>query len=111
MGKQLSGKKKVAVVLGTVGLVAAGGTGVAMASGDDDATDHPIEGSALEKAKKAALAETGGGEVTETEVGDEESMYEVEITLDGGSQIDVQLDEDFQVVGSETDDENEDEDE
>ena len=45
---------------------------------------------------------TGGGEVTETEVGDEESYYEVEVTLDSGDQVDVQLDEDFQIVGSKT---------
>ena len=59
---------------------------------------------ALEKASAAALAETGGGEVTDTEVGDEESYYEVEVTLDDGTQIDVQLDEEFNVVSSEADD-------
>ena len=48
---------------------------------------------------------TGGGRVTGTEVGDEESLYEVEVTLDDGSQVDVQLDEQFRVVGSEADDE------
>ena len=42
--------------------------------------------------------------MTETEVGDEESYYEVEVTLDDGSQVDVQLDEDFNVVGDEADD-------
>jgi hypothetical protein len=30
-------------------------------------------------------------------------MYEVEVTMPDGSQIDVQLDENFAVVGSETD--------
>ena len=55
------------------------------------------------KTEDAALEETGGGEVTGTEVGDEESYYEVEVTLDDGSQVDVQLDRDFQVVGSEAD--------
>ena len=44
---------------------------------------------------------TGEGRVTETEVGDEESYYEVEVTLDDGSQVDVQLDRSFNVVGSE----------
>jgi hypothetical protein len=42
--------------------------------------------------------------VTETEVGDEESYYEVEVTLDDGSQVDVQLDENVNVVGSSADD-------
>ena len=55
----------------------------------------------MEQASDAALAHTGGGTVTETEVGDEESLYEVEVTLDDGSQVDVQLDEDFNVVGDE----------
>ena len=38
-----------------------------------------------------------------TEVGDEESLYEVEVTLADGSQTDVQLDQNFVVVGSKTD--------
>lgn len=86
------------VVLG-----AAGGGAALAAGGDDDATDTPITGSALERAEAAALAHTGGGEVTGTEVGDEESLYEVEVTLDDGSQVDVQLDAGFEVVGSERD--------
>jgi uncharacterized membrane protein YkoI len=69
------------------------------------ATDRAITGSALDRARHAALTETGGGRVTETEVGDEESMYEVEVTLDDGSQVDVQLDRSFRVVGSEQDSE------
>jgi hypothetical protein len=46
--------------------------------------------------------------VTETEVGDEESYYEVEVTRPDGSQVDVQLDRDFNVVSSATDSEGED---
>ena len=88
--------------------VAAGGVGVAVAGGGDDA-EAPIQGGALEKASAAALEHTGGGRVTETETGDEESFYEVEVTRDDGSQVDVQLDRGFNVVGGETDDENEDE--
>jgi uncharacterized membrane protein YkoI len=96
--------RKVAVIAAlVVGLGAVGG-GVALAAGgDDDASDTPITGSALEQAKAAALAHTGQGKVTETEVGDEESYYEVEVTLGDGSQLDVQLDKSFNVVGSEGD--------
>ena len=65
--------------------------------------DKAISGQALDRASAAALQETGGGKVTETEVGDEESQYEVEVTLDDGSQVDVQLDRDFQVVGQSAD--------
>ena len=39
--------------------------------------------------------------MTETEVGDEESLYEVEVTLDDGSEVDVQLDDNLDVVGDE----------
>ena len=76
--------------------------GIAAAGGGDD-SEGPITGSELDRASAAALAETGEGRVTETEVGDEDSFYEVEVTLDDGSQVDVQLDRDFQVVGSEAD--------
>ncbi len=86
-----------------------GGTGIAVASGGGDDSEAPISGDALDRARAAALAETGGGRVTETEVGDEESYYEVEVTLDDGTQVDVQLDEDFNVVGRESDGAGEDE--
>ena len=76
--------------------------GVAAAGGGDD-SEAPITGSALDKAKAAALEHTGGGRVSETEVGDEESLYEVEVTKADGSQVDVQLDENFAVVGDKTD--------
>jgi hypothetical protein len=46
-----------------------------------------------------------GGNVTGTEVGDEEGYYEVEVTSDDGSQADVHLDRDFNVLTTLTDDE------
>ena len=108
----LHASRRKAAVIGGVAVVAAlGATGAAVSSGDDDRSDTPITGTDLERASDAALAETGGGKVTGTEVGDEESMYEVEVTLEDGSQVDVQLDENFDVVGSEAESEDEDEDE
>jgi uncharacterized membrane protein YkoI len=97
-------RKRTVITLTTVGALAAGGTAIAATAGDDDATDRRISGSALEKAKAAALVDTPG-RVTETEVGDEESLYEVEVTRPDGSQVDVQIDRDFDVVGSSADDE------
>jgi hypothetical protein len=96
--------RAVIVATAVVGVAAVGG-GVALATagGDDDETQTPISGDELDKASAAALEHTGEGRVTETEKGDEESLYEVEVTLDDGSQVDVQLDEDFQVVGDERD--------
>lgn len=108
--RSLNKKTKIAIAAGAAVVLAGGIAGTAVAgSGDDDATDRPIPAGDLEEASEAALAETGGGKVTETEVDDEESKYEVEVTLDDGTQVDVQLDEDFNVVSSEADDESEDE--
>jgi uncharacterized membrane protein YkoI len=105
--------KKGLIAAAAAAVLGAGGAAIAVGpdeSGDDDATQKSISGSALKKASDAALEHTGGGTVTETEVGDEESYYEVEVTTDGGQQ-DVQLDRDFNVVSSEGDyDEGEDED-
>lgn len=96
--------KKVALAVGGAVLLVAAATGgaVALVAGDDE-DDRPIPAADLEQAEEAALAETGGGTVTGSEVDDEESRYEVEVTLDDGTQVDVQLDADFQVVGTETD--------
>src|SRR5262245_13600130 len=100
--------KKIAAAAASVLAIGAGGAAIASATGagplgDDDGSDTAISGPALDKASAAALAHTGQGQVTETEVGDEESYYEVEVTLDDGSQVDVQLDRSFNVVGSSAD--------
>ncbi len=94
-----------ALAAGAAAAVVLGGAGAAVAAGviDDDGTDTPITGNALQKASDAALERTGGGEVTETEVGDEEGYYEVEVTMDDGTQVDVHLDKDFTVLGTEGD--------
>lgn len=78
--------------------VAGGGLVIGSAAGDDE---RPITGDALTRASEAALAHTGGGQVTDTEIGDEEGYYEVEVTLDNGSQADVHLDRDFNVISAE----------
>ena len=97
-------RKTTLITLAAAAAIVAGGTGagIAAANGGDD-HEAPITGDALDKASAAALEHTGEGRVTETEVGDEESYYEVEVTLDDGSQVDVQLDKSFDVVGSSAD--------
>jgi uncharacterized membrane protein YkoI len=87
----------VALAFGAAAL--AGATG-----GDDDKTEKPITGQALDRATTAALAHTGGGKVTGTEAGDEEGAYEVEVTRADGSQVDVHLDEGFNVLSQAADD-------
>jgi uncharacterized membrane protein YkoI len=94
------------VLIAMAAIAALGGGGVAIAGatgGDDDATDKAISGSALDRASAVALAHTGGGRVTGTEVGDEEGYYEVEVTRADGSQTDVHLDRRFKVIGSAAD--------
>jgi uncharacterized membrane protein YkoI len=84
-------------VLAAIGI----GAGVAVATSD---TDKPISSTSdREKAERAAVAHVGEGRATETEEGDEESYYEVEVRRDDGSQVDVQLDRNFNVVGQEED--------
>lgn len=80
----------------------AGGTGIAVANGAGD-NDAPLEGSTLDEAVAAALEATGGGEVLETEVGDEGSAYGVEIRQEDGSQVEVNLDSSFRVINQEAD--------
>ena len=95
------------IIAAALVIAAAGATAAAAAAGgDDDATERAITGDALERAEAAALADTPG-KVTETEAGDEESYYEVEVTRADGSQVDVQLDRDFRVVSSDGDSEDE----
>lgn len=80
----------------------AGGAALALLdSGATNDSDIPITGGALTDASAAALEHVGRGSVTETEFGDEEHVYEVEITLDDGTQIDVHLDRNLEVVSTE----------
>lgn len=60
----------MAIVGATVPLLT--GSGVAIAAGEDDANETPITGAALVRAEQAALAETGGGRLSATEVEYEE---------------------------------------
>ena len=53
--------------------------------------------------KKLKLTLITGSVIAALGVGDEESYYEVEVTRDDGSQVDIQLDRNFDVVGSEGD--------
>jgi uncharacterized membrane protein YkoI len=98
-------RKIVAAVTATLA-VGAGGVGAAVATSGDDG-EAPITGSARAAAAAAAIEHVGGGRVTDTEVGDEESYYEVEVTRADGTQVDVQLDRNFRPVGQQGDSEKE----
>jgi len=95
-------KRMKQTLMGVAALAAFGLGGAAIAGaasgGDDDATDKAIGGSALTKASAAALDHTGGGSVTETEAGDEEGAYEIEVKLDDGRSVDVHLDKNYKFL-------------
>ncbi len=67
------------------------------------ASGEELQGDELERARTAALEAVGEGEVTDTEVGDEEGAYEIEVTKSDGTEVDVHLDENFVVIGQESD--------
>jgi hypothetical protein len=97
--------KGVIIGIAAIAALALGGAAIAGAAGGGSSDggnerDQAISGPALEKASAAALESTGGGKITGTELGDEDSYYQVEVTRADGSQVDVQLDRSFNVVGS-----------
>jgi hypothetical protein len=98
--------KGIIIAAGAIAALGVGGAAIAgAASGGEDGAggDKGISGPALDKASASALKATGGGKVTGSEVGDEESYYEIEVTQADGSQTDVQLDRGFDVVSSSAD--------
>ena len=64
--------KRILIAVLAIAALGVGGTAIAGATGggDDNENDQAITGSALDRASAAALQATGGGKVTETEVGD-----------------------------------------
>ena len=89
-------------------LLAFGGAGIAYANGGD--SEEQVTGPEVEKAKSAAIAAVGGGTVTEVERDDGDDgygtsggVYEVEVKREDGSQLEVHLDGDYNVVGQEAD--------
>jgi hypothetical protein len=95
-------RKLVLLVLGAVAVVAATVGVAAPAVGGDDET--PLSGATLARASAAALQHTGGGTVVDSETGDDGAAYSVEIRLANGTQVEVTLDGEFNVIGQETDD-------
>ena len=90
----------VAAGLAVAGVV--GGAGAVMASSAED--DAQLSGESRDRAIAAARAHVGEGEVTDTEVGDDGAAYGVEILKADGSQVEVNLDRDYKVTGTEADD-------
>jgi uncharacterized membrane protein YkoI len=68
-------------------------------------SEEQLTGPEAEKAKNAATSAVGGGTVTEVERddGNGSGAFEVEVTREDGSQLEVHLDGDYNVVGQEAD--------
>ena len=66
------------------------------ACGDDDSLSEQDR----DRASEAALDEVGEGRVTEVEKGEDDDpyAYAVEVTLDNGEDVEIQLDDDFEVL-------------
>jgi uncharacterized membrane protein YkoI len=115
--------KGAVIAAAAIAALALGGTAIAGASGGGgdgkavkavtaekgdkadkgEKPEKPITGRSLHRAKAVALQATGGGKVTDSEVGDEEGAYEVEVTRADGSQVDVHLDKGFNVIDQSSD--------
>nr|BFF16465.1 hypothetical protein GCM10025699_77680 [Microbacterium flavescens] len=100
----LTKKKSLLIAGGIAGVLVLGGGGVAIASGLDDRVSPQSRDRAQE-----ALAETGGGTVTEVDTLDDGlAGYEVEVTLPDGRETHVLLGDDYSVASSRIDDDSRD---
>jgi hypothetical protein len=91
---------RLVIIAGAAVVLALVGTGAAIAASDQGG-DAPIPSPAREQAEEAALRHVGQGTVSDNEAGDEQGTYEVEVRLDTGVQVEVQLDRNFAVVTTE----------
>lgn len=94
-------KKTIWISAAVAAVLVLGGTGVAVAVTDPFDGDDQLTGTTLEKASKAALDEVGEGRVTDSDSDD--GGYEVEVTREDGTEVDVSLNGDFEVVRADDD--------
>ena len=96
--------KTLVIAAAVAMLLALGAAGIAYANGGD--SEEQVTSPEADKAKSAAIAAVGGGTVTEVERDDgygTSGVYEVEVTRDDGTQVEVHLDGDYDVLGQEAD--------
>ena len=97
----------LAAGLGIAGVTTAagvvGGTSVAAVTAPTD-QDTPLTGEPWDRASAAAVAHVGGGEVTDTEMGDGGAGYGLEVRKPDGVQVEVNLDQGYAVTSTEADD-------
>jgi hypothetical protein len=101
-------RRMTLIVAGVAALVAfaLGGAAIANATQGSEGDDgsQPVSGAAAERAEAAALAQAGGGSVTELARDPEGArIYEVEVKKPDGSIVDIDLDRSFKVLAAEND--------
>jgi uncharacterized membrane protein YkoI len=92
-------KRTTKLITGAAMVAVLTGAGVSYAVAQDSGAE-PIRDPDLQRASDAAIAEAGG---TVVGVETDDGRYEVEVRLDDGTEIDVDLDPDFRVLSTEAD--------
>ena len=99
-------KLKIGAGILVAAALALGGTAIARATGAFDDGDAQLKGPQADRAIAAAVKFTGGGKANAVERDSEDgATYEVEVTRQDGSTVDVRLDEKFGLVKIEGDSE------
>ena len=97
--------KKLLAGLAAVASLALGGAALPRATSGDPESTASIDSTTAARARAAAVAATGGEPGHIERDGEKGATYEVEVTKPDGSQVDVRLDERFDVVAVEADSE------
>ncbi|MGH8973541.1 MAG: PepSY domain-containing protein [Acidimicrobiia bacterium] len=105
---QRTAKYLAALLAAGVAVIIAGGAGAGPAV-SPTADDQELTGETRDRAADAALRATGGGTVTETEMGDDGAAYGVEVLVSEGREVEVNLDRNMNVTGQEADDDGDEE--
>ena len=96
--------RKAMIIGGIAAAVAAGGAGTAIATSNDD--EGGATGQQADQAKASALKITHGGQANAVERDSENgATWEVEVTKPDGNTVDVRLDQNYQLVVVEGDNE------
>ena len=98
---------KALLLIAGVAMLVPLGVGVAYATSSGGDSSGRATETNLDKAKSVALQQVEG-RLTGSEIGDEEGAYQIEITRSYGSQVDGNLDKNFNVLGTPTDNEDRD---
>jgi hypothetical protein len=95
--------RKLVIVGATVVALGATGIGIAQAVGDD--TDEQATGPQADRAKRAAVEAMHAASAVAVERENENgTAWEVEVVMNDGRQVEVDLDQNFALVGAKSDD-------